>query len=210
MSVLVHAEVDGDRLDARRRPARVAAHPHRRRRDDAPRHQRRHGAAAAAPGAAASCCIDDPAKIPIAVEEMLRWVSPIKNMCRTVTHDTEFMGQQLHEGQKCMLLYESANRDETKFADPHRFDVERRPERARRVRVRRALLPRPGARAARAARDVRAAAAAPARPRARGRPGRLSPPSAPTSSAASNPCRSASRQPGTCRALRPRRLQCRK
>ena len=39
-------------------------------------------------------------------------------MCRTVTHDTEFMGQQLLEGQKCMLLYESANRDETKFSDP--------------------------------------------------------------------------------------------
>jgi cytochrome P450 family 142 subfamily A polypeptide 1 len=48
-------------------------------------------------------------------------------MCRTVTHDTEFMGRQLHEGQKCMLLYESANRDETKFADPYKFDVERHP-----------------------------------------------------------------------------------
>ena len=58
---------------------------------------------------------------------MLRWVSPIKNMCRTVTHDTEFMGEQLLEGQKCMLLYESANRDETKFDDPFRFDVERQP-----------------------------------------------------------------------------------
>ena len=58
---------------------------------------------------------------------MLRWVSPIKNMCRTVTHDVEFMGQQLRAGQKCMLLYESANRDETKFADPDRFDVERQP-----------------------------------------------------------------------------------
>jgi cytochrome P450 family 142 subfamily A polypeptide 1 len=58
---------------------------------------------------------------------MLRWVSPIKNMCRTVTHDTEFMGQHLSAGQKCMLLYESANRDETKFVDPFRFDVERNP-----------------------------------------------------------------------------------
>jgi cytochrome P450 family 142 subfamily A polypeptide 1 len=71
--------------------------------------------------------VDDFAKIPTAVEEMLRWVSPIKNMCRTVTHDTEFMGRQLHEGQKCMLLYESANRDETKFAEPYKFDVERQP-----------------------------------------------------------------------------------
>jgi cytochrome P450 family 142 subfamily A polypeptide 1 len=71
--------------------------------------------------------IDDPAKLPTAIEEMLRWVTPIKNMCRTVTHDTEFMGEQLLEGQKCMLLYESANRDETKFKDPFRFDVQRDP-----------------------------------------------------------------------------------
>ena len=63
------------------------------------------------------------------VEEMLRWISPIKNMCCTVTHDVEFMGQQLSAGQKCMLLYESANRDETKFTDPHRFDIERSPNR---------------------------------------------------------------------------------
>jgi cytochrome P450 family 142 subfamily A polypeptide 1 len=69
----------------------------------------------------------DPSKITVAVEEMLRWVSPIKNMCRVVTHDTKFMGQDLRAGQKCMLLYESANRDETKFADPFRFDVERQP-----------------------------------------------------------------------------------
>ena len=71
--------------------------------------------------------VDDPAKITTAVEEMLRWVSPIKNMVRTVTHDTEFLGQQLLEGQTCMLLYESANRDEAKFADPQRFDVQRTP-----------------------------------------------------------------------------------
>jgi cytochrome P450 family 142 subfamily A polypeptide 1 len=71
--------------------------------------------------------IDDPSKITVAVEEMLRWVSPIKNMCRTVTHDVEFMGRQLQAGQKCMLLYESANRDESKFTDPYRFDVERHP-----------------------------------------------------------------------------------
>jgi cytochrome P450 family 142 subfamily A polypeptide 1 len=71
--------------------------------------------------------LHDPGKIPVAVEEMLRWVSPIKNMCRTVTHDVEFMGQPLQAGQKCMLLYESANRDEERFADPYRFDVERQP-----------------------------------------------------------------------------------
>jgi cytochrome P450 family 142 subfamily A polypeptide 1 len=71
--------------------------------------------------------VDDPSKITVAIEEMLRWVTPIKNMCRTVTHNTEFLGQQLQEGQKCMLLFESANFDEAKFADPERFDVERDP-----------------------------------------------------------------------------------
>jgi cytochrome P450 family 142 subfamily A polypeptide 1 len=71
--------------------------------------------------------LDDPSKIPTAVEEMLRWVSPIKNMARTVTRDTELRGQQLQEGQKLLLLYPSANRDEDVFDDPFRFDVERKP-----------------------------------------------------------------------------------
>jgi cholest-4-en-3-one 26-monooxygenase len=69
----------------------------------------------------------DPSKLTVAIEEMLRWVTPIKNMCRTPTRDVEFMGQDIGAGQKCMLLYESANRDETKFDDPFRFDVERQP-----------------------------------------------------------------------------------
>ena len=62
-----------------------------------------------------------------AVEEMLRWVTPIKNMARTVTRDVEFRGQQMHEGEKLLLLYPSANRDEDVFDDPHRFDIERSP-----------------------------------------------------------------------------------
>jgi len=62
-----------------------------------------------------------------AVEEMLRWVSPIRNMCRTVTHDVVFGGQPLREGQKVMLLYPSANRDEAVFTDPFTFDIERAP-----------------------------------------------------------------------------------
>jgi cytochrome P450 family 142 subfamily A polypeptide 1 len=71
--------------------------------------------------------IDQPSMIPSAVEEMLRWVSPIKNMARTVTRDTEVGGQLLHEGDKLLLLYPSANRDEEVFDDPFRFDVERSP-----------------------------------------------------------------------------------
>ena len=71
--------------------------------------------------------LDDPSKIPAAVEEMLRWVSPIKNMARMVAHDTVFRDKELHEGEKLLLLYPSANRDEDVFEDPFRFDVERHP-----------------------------------------------------------------------------------
>jgi cholest-4-en-3-one 26-monooxygenase len=71
--------------------------------------------------------VDDPSKIPTAVEEMLRWVSPIKNMARTVTRDTELRGKTLREGEKLLLLYPSANRDDDVFDDPFRFDVERKP-----------------------------------------------------------------------------------
>src|SRR5207302_11159099 len=68
-----------------------------------------------------------PESIPLAVEEMLRWVSPIKNMCRTVTADRSFFGQRLSAGQKVMLLYASANFDDGQFADPERFDSLREP-----------------------------------------------------------------------------------
>ena len=69
----------------------------------------------------------DPSLMPGAVEEMLRWVSPIRNMARVVTHDVTFGGQPLSEGQKLLLLYPSANRDEDVFDDPFRFDIERTP-----------------------------------------------------------------------------------
>ena len=62
-----------------------------------------------------------------AVEEMLRWVSPIKNMVRTATRDVTLAGQRIDEGDELMLLYPSANRDEAVFEDPFRFDVERTP-----------------------------------------------------------------------------------
>jgi cytochrome P450 family 142 subfamily A polypeptide 1 len=71
--------------------------------------------------------IDDPDLIPTAVEEMLRWVSPIKNMARTVTRDTELNGQHLRAGEKLLLLYPSANRDEKVFSGPFTFDVTRTP-----------------------------------------------------------------------------------
>jgi cytochrome P450 family 142 subfamily A polypeptide 1 len=64
---------------------------------------------------------------PTAVEEMLRWVTPIKNMVRTATRDTELHGQHIAEGDELMLLYPSGNRDEDVFEDPFRFDVGRTP-----------------------------------------------------------------------------------
>lgn len=69
----------------------------------------------------------DPSKIPTAAEEMLRWVSPIKNMARTIARDVELDDMQLREGQQLLLLYPSANRDADVFDDPFRFDVERTP-----------------------------------------------------------------------------------
>src|ERR1700742_1832873 len=70
---------------------------------------------------------NDPDLLPGAIEEMLRWTSPLKNMCRTLTADTEFHGTQLHKGEKVMLMFESANFDEVVFGDPDNFCVQRDP-----------------------------------------------------------------------------------
>lgn len=65
--------------------------------------------------------------VPGAVEEMLRWTSPVKNMARTVLADNEFHGTQLREGEKMLLLFESANFDESVFGDPENFRIDRNP-----------------------------------------------------------------------------------
>jgi cytochrome P450 family 142 subfamily A polypeptide 1 len=70
---------------------------------------------------------DDPSLLPAAVEEMLRWVSPVKSMGRTVTRPVELGGQRLAAGDDVLLIYPSANRDEDMFEDPYRFDIERDP-----------------------------------------------------------------------------------
>ena len=62
-----------------------------------------------------------------AIEEMLRWTSPLKNMCRMLTADIEFHGTRLHAGEKVMLMFESANFDETVFGDPDTFRIQRDP-----------------------------------------------------------------------------------
>jgi cytochrome P450 family 142 subfamily A polypeptide 1 len=69
----------------------------------------------------------NPSAIPLAVEEMLRWVSPIKNMARTATRDAVVGGEKICKGQKLLLLYPSANRDASRFRDPMRFDIARTP-----------------------------------------------------------------------------------
>jgi cytochrome P450 len=64
---------------------------------------------------------------PTAVEEIVRWASPVAYMRRTVARDTELSGVRMSAGDKVTLWYGSANRDETKFVDPFTFDVRRHP-----------------------------------------------------------------------------------
>ena len=65
--------------------------------------------------------------LPTAVEELLRWTSPVINFRRTVTRDTELRGQKLREGDRVVLLYPSANRDEERFPEADQFLVDRSP-----------------------------------------------------------------------------------
>ncbi|MBX3489895.1 cytochrome P450 [Parvibaculum sp.] len=69
--------------------------------------------------------LDDPSLIPSAVQEIVRWVSPVLHMRRTATADTEIRGQRIRKGDKVVMWYASANRDEEAFDDPYRFDVTR-------------------------------------------------------------------------------------
>jgi cytochrome P450 family 142 subfamily A polypeptide 1 len=123
VSLLVHAEVDGDRLDDDEivfesllllvggdETTRhvISGGLEQVLRDDGQRH----------------LTVRDPGT---AVEEMLRWVSPIKNMARTATRDVELAGSWIPEGDKVVLLYESANFDPAQFDDPERFDAARAP-----------------------------------------------------------------------------------
>ncbi len=125
-SVLAHAEVDGDRLDDSELVFEsllllVGG-------DETTRHVISGGMEQLAlHPAERQKLIDEPALLPSGVEEMLRWVSPVKNMNRTITRDVELAGSRLRAGDSALLLYESANFDDTHFDDPERFDVERAP-----------------------------------------------------------------------------------
>ena len=71
--------------------------------------------------------IDDPSLMPLAVEEMLRWVTPVMYFRRTATKDTEVRGQRIAAGEKVALYYPSGNRDEDIFENADTFDVGRSP-----------------------------------------------------------------------------------
>ncbi len=71
--------------------------------------------------------VADPDLTPTAVDELLRWVTPIMQFRRTAVADTELHGRQLAAGDKVVLYYVAANRDEAVYADPDRLDLGRRP-----------------------------------------------------------------------------------
>src|SRR5215469_55004 len=124
VGVLVHAEIDGDRLDQLSLihetlliliggdettrhvisggMLALLEHPDQRERLQA-----------------------EPGLLPVAVEEMLRWVTPIKDMVRTTTRAVELRGEHIPAGAEVMLLYPSANRDESVFDHPDTFDAAR-------------------------------------------------------------------------------------
>ena len=115
--------------------------------------------------------VADPELIPSMVEESLRMFPAFAHFRRTATSDVELNGRQIAEGDKVVMWYVSSNRDESRYADPDRFDVDPQP-RAPGVRRRRPpLLPRRGAGAARAADPVRGDAQALPRDGARRPPG---------------------------------------
>jgi cytochrome P450 family 142 subfamily A polypeptide 1 len=126
LSILVHAEVDGDRLtedDIVHESLLILIGG-----DETTRHVITGGAYQLLTHPEQwQRLLDDRALLPSAVEEMLRWVSPIKNMKRTATRDVDFAGKQIRQGDSLLLLYPSANRDEDTFVDPDTFNIERHP-----------------------------------------------------------------------------------
>jgi cholest-4-en-3-one 26-monooxygenase len=71
--------------------------------------------------------LEDRSLLPGAVDEMLRCASPVMSFRRTASCDTQIGDQPVKEGDKVIMWYISANRDETVFADPHKFDIRRSP-----------------------------------------------------------------------------------
>jgi cytochrome P450 len=68
-------------------------------------------------------------RLPLAVEEFVRWATPVMTFRRTTTREVELHGQHIDAGEKVVLFYHSANRDERAFKDPWSFDIARDPNR---------------------------------------------------------------------------------
>ena len=124
---LVQAEIDGDRLTHAEIAAffvllSVAG-------NDTTRHTTAHAmwALSAHPDQRAALVDDLDARLPTAVEEFVRWATPVLTFRRTTTRAVELHGQALRAGEKIVLFYHSANRDECAFEDPWRFDLARDP-----------------------------------------------------------------------------------
>lgn len=126
MSVLTHAEIDGERLsddEILQEGLLILVGG-----DETTRHVISGGMEQLIRNPAQRrTLVDAPSKIPPAVEEMLRWVTPIQNMNRTATRAVELRGQTIREGDKVLLLYPSGNRDARMFDRPFDFNVEREP-----------------------------------------------------------------------------------
>ncbi|HVX17762.1 MAG TPA: cytochrome P450 [Acidimicrobiales bacterium] len=71
--------------------------------------------------------IDEPDVLGLAIEEFLRWASPVMQFRRTATRDTELGGQKIAEGDRVVIYHISGNRDEAVFDDPYTFDIDRDP-----------------------------------------------------------------------------------
>jgi cytochrome P450 len=69
----------------------------------------------------------DPALLPVAADEMLRWWTPVMTFRRTAAEDCQIGEQPVRSGEKVVVSFTSANRDEAVFADPGRFDIRRQP-----------------------------------------------------------------------------------
>ena len=72
---------------------------------------------------------DNPSLMPMAIDETIRWVTPVKNFFRTATEDCIINEKEIKKNDSIMLVYPSGNRDEEVFEDPFKFKVDRNPNR---------------------------------------------------------------------------------
>jgi cytochrome P450 len=126
-SILMQADVDGDRLTSAEFASffilLVVAG------NETTRNAISHGMKALTdfPAERAKWSADFERVAPTAVEEIVRWATPVIHFRRTASKDVEIGGQKIREGEKLVMWYSSANRDERAFKDPYRFDVTRSP-----------------------------------------------------------------------------------